>query len=97
MILQMLMTSIIGDRRAISGVVIGDQRRTEELAALMEEGKIWPVLGAHFSLDETVQAHAAFENDRIQGAVTVQVCATARYPQRDVEDAPAVTLLRQSA
>ncbi len=97
MLLQMLMTSILGDRRALSGVVMGEQRRTEELAALMEQGEIWPVLDAHFALDETAQAHAAFEGERLQGAVTIRVCASSRYPQEERGDTPSVTLLRRNA
>ncbi len=97
MLLQMLMTSILGDRRALSGVVMGEQRRTEELAALMEQGAIWPVLGPQFPLDQTPQAHAAFEHDRPQGALTIRISATSRYPEHDQENTPPLPLLQHRA
>ncbi|MGB1277951.1 MAG: zinc-binding dehydrogenase, partial [Nannocystaceae bacterium] len=97
MLVQMLVTSVFGERKAISSVVMGNRKRTEELAALLEQRAIRPVLAAHFSLDQIVDAHTSFEHDRLQGAVTIRVSPNARYARHEDDQDPATTLLRHSA
>ncbi len=72
-LLQMLMTSLLGGRKVASAVVMGAQELTEEVAKLMEQGVIWPVIAAEFALDEIIAAHELFENGEPKGAVVVRV------------------------
>jgi len=95
-LMQMLVTSVFGERKALSTVVMGTQRRTEELAALMEQGVLRPLLASHFTLDQIVDAHTSFERDRLQGTVTIRVSASESDTQHEDERSPVIKL-RQTA
>ena len=75
--LQMLWGAVFGGRRAAAGVVINNQRLMEEVAVLLGEGAIWPVVAERFGLDRVVDAHATLENSP-KGAVVVSVVDSAR-------------------
>ena len=70
---QMLRGAMFGGPKAAAAVVMGDQRLMEDVAALMAEGAIWPVIGERFPLDRIADAHEALENPKTQGAVVVTV------------------------
>ena len=69
----MLWGAVFGGRKAAAGVVLGNRRLTEDVAELLAEGAIWPVIGARFSLDHIADAHEALESGKLQGAVVVSV------------------------
>ena len=75
--LRMVWGALFGGRRAAAGVVINNQRLMEEVAALLGEGVIWPVVGARFALHRVVDAHAALESSP-EGAVVVSVIDSSR-------------------
>lgn len=85
-LLQMLMTSLFGGRKVASTVVMGAQELTREVAKLMEQGVIWPVLAAEFPLEEIVAAHELFENGEPKGAVVVRVSDVKRSAWSRFED-----------
>ena len=85
---QMLWGAVFGGPRAATGVVVGKQQLTEEVAALLAEGAIWPVVGARFPLERVADAHAALEDRTVQGAVVVCVAdAPERTGQPDLRAA----------
>ncbi len=72
-VLQMLWGAVFGGPRAAAAVVIGNQRLTQDVAALLAEGAIWPVVAARFALDRVADAHAALDDGNLPGAVVVCV------------------------
>ncbi|MEE9385567.1 MAG: NAD(P)-dependent alcohol dehydrogenase [Nannocystaceae bacterium] len=70
---QMLTSAIFGGPRAAASVVLGDQQLTEDVAALLAEGAIWPVIAARFPLAQVVDAHHALESPNTMGTVVVSV------------------------
>jgi NADPH:quinone reductase-like Zn-dependent oxidoreductase len=45
----------------------------QDVAALLAEGAIWPIVAARFPLDRVADAHEALENSKLKGAVVVCV------------------------
>lgn len=73
-LLQMLLTSVLGRRKVASSVVIGNQALTQDVARLLEQGVIWPVIAARFPLARIADAHHELETvGRPAGAVVVSV------------------------
>jgi D-arabinose 1-dehydrogenase-like Zn-dependent alcohol dehydrogenase len=97
----MLMSSVLGGQRAASTVVIGTQKLTEDVAQLMAQGVLSPVIAASLPLGELVAAQEMFENDKPQGVVIVRVSDVDRYPraegEADERGQPSVRRLRRSA
>ncbi len=100
-LLRMLMSSVLGGQRAASTVVIGTQELTEDVAQLMAQGVLSPVIAASLPLGELVAAQEMFENDKPQGVVIVRVSDVDRYPraegEADERGQPSVRRLRRSA
>lgn len=72
-LVQALVTSLFGSRKARTGVVLGDQQLTRDVAALLQDGAIRPVLVAQFPLDRVAEAHAALEDGGPAGDVVVLI------------------------
>ena len=72
-VLQMLWGALFGGPRAAAAVVLGNQRLTQDVAALLAEGSIWPVVAARFPLDRVADAHEALESGNPKGTVVVSV------------------------
>ncbi len=70
---QMLRGALFGGPRAATGVVLPNQKLTQDVADLLAEGAIWPVIGERFPLEQVADAHAALESGKAQGAVVVTV------------------------
>ena len=68
---QMLRGALFGGPRAATGVVIANQQLTQDVAALLAEGAIWPVVAARFPLAQVADAHEALERGNPKGAVVV--------------------------
>ena len=69
--LQMLWGALFGGRRALASVVLNNQRRMQDVADLMAQGVIAPIVGARFSLERIADAHQALESGHVHGAVVV--------------------------
>lgn len=75
---QMLWGSVFGGPRAAAGVVINNRRLMEDVAGILAEGAIWPVVAARFPLDRVAEAHAELESGSLEGAVVVSVADAPR-------------------
>lgn len=82
--LQMLWGAVFGGPRAAAGVVLNNQQLMEEVAALLGEGVIWPVVAARFPLHRVAEAHGALESGIPHGAVVVSVVESPRVDQSDL-------------
>jgi D-arabinose 1-dehydrogenase-like Zn-dependent alcohol dehydrogenase len=80
---QMLWGAVFGGPRAAAGVVLGNQKLTQDVAALLAEGAIWPVIGARFPLERVADAHEELESGNPLGAVVVCVAGGAREIGQD--------------
>ncbi len=78
---EMLTTALFGGPRAVASVVLGDQQLMQDVAALLAEGAIWPVVAARYPLAQVVEAHAALERGP-QGTVVVSVADAPRHDGR---------------
>jgi NADPH:quinone reductase-like Zn-dependent oxidoreductase len=77
-LLQALWTSVRPGRRVISGFSGGDSAEgLAEIAGLVEQGIIKPVVDRTFQLDEIVDAHRYVETGRKRGGAVVSVAARA--------------------
>lgn len=70
---QMLLGAVFGGRKAAASVVLGNQALTNEVAELLAQGVIRPVIAARYSLADVAQAHAEQEGGHPMGAVIVSV------------------------
>ena len=52
-----------------------DARELEEIARLIDAGKVKVIVNAIYPLEEVARAHTHMENDHIQGKVVLQVAA----------------------
>ncbi len=71
--LQMLWGAVFGGPRAAAGVVMNSQDLMQDVAGLLAEGAVWPVVGARFPLERIADAHEALESGKPGGAVVVSV------------------------
>lgn len=73
-LLQALWTSMRPGKRVICGISGGDSKADlVEIAQLIEEGAIRPVIDRSYTLDEIVEAHRYVETGRKKGGVVVSV------------------------
>ncbi|PRQ05416.1 Phenolphthiocerol synthesis polyketide synthase type I Pks15/1 [Enhygromyxa salina] len=70
---QMLVTAVLGGPKVQGAVVLGNQELTRDVADLLAQGAIRPVLAAQFPLDQVVEAHAELEDRRPGGEVMVLI------------------------
>lgn len=70
-LVQMLVTSLFGGRRAMVGAAFGSRADMEQVRDLAEQGAIWPVIDGSYPLERIVEAHARVETDRPHGSVVV--------------------------
>lgn len=75
---QMMLSAVFGGRRAASSVVLGNQALTNDVAELLSQGVIRPVIAARYPIGRIAEAHSAQEGGDAVGAVIVSVNATAR-------------------
>lgn len=81
--LRMLWGAVFGGPRAAAAVVLGNQQLTQDVAALLAEGAVWPVIAARYPLDRVADAHEELDSGRPKGAVVVSVVES----PREVDDA----------
>ena len=72
---QMLVTSLFRGRSVKSSVVLGDQELTRDVAALLEQRAIRPLLAAQYPLARIADAHTELEENRPGGEVVVMIGA----------------------
>jgi len=82
--LQMLWGAMFGGPRAAAGVVLNNQELMEEVAVLLGEGAIWPVVAERFALDRVADAHEALESGNLEGAVVVSIVDAPALDEADV-------------
>jgi NADPH:quinone reductase-like Zn-dependent oxidoreductase len=70
---QMLVGAVFGGRKAAASVVIGDQTLTDDIAELLAQGVVRPVVAARYPLARVADAHAEQESGRPMGAIIVSV------------------------
>ncbi|HEX5507050.1 MAG TPA: NADP-dependent oxidoreductase [Pseudolabrys sp.] len=61
--------------RATNYVAAPNAQQLEEIARLIDEGKVKPVVNAIYALEDVARAHRHMENDHIQGKVVLKVAA----------------------
>lgn len=66
-------TTVLGGQQAKFAIHLGTREQTEQLADLLREGVIRPVIAARFPLDEIAAAHAAADAGEASGDVVVTV------------------------
>lgn len=79
-LVQMLTTAVFGGPRASASVVMGNQQLAQDVAALLAQGAIWPVVAARYPLARVADAHHELETGNPHGTVVVCVVDT---PQRN--------------
>lgn len=67
---QMARTALLGGPKAVFSVSFGDQAQMVELAELMAQGVLDPVIARRFPLERIAEAHTAVEGG-VEGAVVV--------------------------
>jgi len=75
---QMLITKLFGGPKVASSVVLGNQALSEDVADLLAQGVIRPVIAAHYPITQVAKAHAAQESGGMGGTVIVTVDDAAR-------------------
>lgn len=78
MLWQMLVSAVFGGPKATSSVVLGNQALTQDVAELLAQGVLHPVIAARYPITQVAQAHAAQESGATSGTVIVTVDDTAR-------------------
>jgi NADPH:quinone reductase-like Zn-dependent oxidoreductase len=74
-LVQMMLSSLLGGRRAIFGVTLGTAAQMDELRALAELGAIRPVIASRFPLARIAEAHAHAESRHPHGSVLMTIAA----------------------
>lgn len=77
---QMLLGGLFGGRKAVASVVIGDRGLTRDIAELLAQGVVEPVIASRYPLFRVADAHAEQESGRPMGAVVVSVDDAERGP-----------------
>ena len=77
---QALRSAIFGGPKPRASVVVGSQSLTADVAELMAQGVVTPVIAARYPLARVADAHAEQESGRPAGAVIVSVNAAERGP-----------------
>lgn len=75
---QMLLTAVLGGRKAAAAVVLGNQALSNDVAELLAQGVVRPVIAARYPLARVADAHAEQESGRPKGTVIVSVDSGAR-------------------
>ncbi|MCA9708130.1 MAG: NAD(P)-dependent alcohol dehydrogenase [Myxococcales bacterium] len=70
---QMLATRLTGGPRALTGVAVGNPQLTGEVAALVEQGALRPVIAGRYPLAQAAEAHAFFQSHRPHGSLVIDV------------------------
>lgn len=73
-LLWMGLTGLLGGKRALFAIVMGNQESTEDLSGLMAEGVVRSVVAARYPLDRIAEAHTHAER-RPLGSVVVHPAA----------------------
>lgn len=79
--LQLLRSMLFGGPRPMASVALGNRRLLEDVANLMADRAIQPVIAARFPLAQVVDAHEELERGTIAGAVIVSMVDE---PERDL-------------
>ena len=72
-ILQMVWTSVIGDKQVICAVVNERQEDLVSIRTLVETGKLRSIVDRSFPLEEAAEAHRYAESGAKQGAVVISL------------------------
>jgi len=75
---QMLRTALFGGPKVASSVVLGNQALSEDVAELLAQGVIRPVIAGRYPMARVAEAHAAQEAGHIAGTIIVSVNDAAR-------------------
>jgi len=75
-LLAVAWTALFGRAKALFAVVLGDQRRTEELGELLANGTLRPIVAHRFALSEVADAHACADAG-VHGEVVVTMVEAA--------------------
>jgi NADPH:quinone reductase-like Zn-dependent oxidoreductase len=72
-ILQMLWTSVIGDKKVVCALVTERQEDLVSIKTLVEAGKLRSIVDRSFPLEEAAQAHRYAESGAKKGAVVISL------------------------
>ncbi len=70
---QMLLGTIFGGPKAMASVVLGNRELSEDVAKLLAQGAIHPVIAARYPPREVAKAHAAQQAGGLGGTIVVTV------------------------
>lgn len=74
-LLNMLVTSVTGGRRALFGVAFGSREDMDQVRLLLEQGAIRPVIDRRYPLARIAEAHARVESRRPRGSVVLTIAS----------------------
>jgi NADPH:quinone reductase-like Zn-dependent oxidoreductase len=77
-ICQMLVTAVFGGRKVTSSVALGNQQLLNDVAELLAQRAIWPVIAERYPLARIADAHRALETGQPAGTVVVSISSAAR-------------------
>jgi NADPH:quinone reductase-like Zn-dependent oxidoreductase len=72
-ILQMLWTSVIGDKKVICALVTERQEDLVSIRTLVETGKLRSIVDRSFPLEEAADAHRYAESGAKKGSVVISL------------------------